>query len=97
MTCLLGAVDEELFMPPTNLAGLRLLYIACKQIARLWLPSHVATTEQWIEQVNAIFIKEKLTYQHRKAANTFYKLWQPWLNTPGLAPSQLVRERLLQL
>lgn len=33
MVCLLGAVDREIFTPPTNIAIIRLLYIARKQIA----------------------------------------------------------------
>lgn len=97
VTCLLGAVDEEFFTPPTNMAVLRLLYIARKQIAHLWLSPHIPTTKQWIEQVNNALIKEKLTYQHRNLVNQFYKIWQPWLNTPGLVPPQLVLDRLLQM
>lgn len=38
--CLLGAVDEEIYIPPVNIAVLRLLYIARKQVARFWLSLH---------------------------------------------------------
>lgn len=90
VTCLLGTVDEGLFTP-NNIAVLGLLNIARKQIARLWLSSHAPMTKYHT------LIKEKLTYQHRNAVIKFYKTWQPWLDTLGLAPSQLVLGRLLQI
>lgn len=47
VTCLLGVVDEEIFTPLENVAVLRLLYIACKQISSLWISLH--NPKQWVD------------------------------------------------
>lgn len=97
VVCLLGALDEEALTPSAHTAVLRLLYIARKLIAQLWITPRVPTGKQWVEQVNKLLIREKLTYQHRKAPRKFYSLWQAWLDVPGLAPHQLIKDRLLQM
>lgn len=94
--CLLGALDEETLTPSAHTAIIRLLYVARKLIARYWITSRVPTRQQWIDQVNKMLIREKLTYQHRKVPRKFYTLWQDWLDIPGLAPHQLVKYRLLE-
>ena len=97
IVCILGAVDEEVYPPPINIAVIRLLYLARKQIARFWLSPHVPTKKQWIDQVNLIIVREHYTYQHRNASKKFNSIWQPWLETPGLAPPRLIMTRLLQM
>ena len=37
---------------------------------------------------------EKLIYQRRGARGKFDSMWAPWLNVPGLAPVDLVYDRL---
>lgn len=95
--CILGAVDDSVYPPPVRAMITRLLYVARKQIARLWMSSRVPTVKQWIDQVNSLLIREKLTFQHRGAGRKFYSVWQAWLDSPGLAPAQLVLDRLLQV
>lgn len=97
LICILGAIDEEIYPPPNNIAIIRLLYLARKLVARFWLSVNVPTKKQWIEQVNYILIREHLTYQHRNASRKFNSIWQPWLNSPGLAPPQLIMHRIFQV
>ena len=96
MVCLLGALELPDLSPNGHTAVLRLLYLARKEIAKLWITPRVPTGAQWVKQANSILIREKLTYQHRGALKKFYSMWQPWLDVPGLGPLQLVRDRLLQ-
>ena len=96
VVCLLGALEIPSLSPNGHTAIIRLLYIARTAIARLWISSRVPTDRQWIEDVNRLLIKEKLTYQHRNALRKFYSMWQPWLDVPGLGPPQLITDRLLQ-
>lgn len=97
LVCILGTIKEEMYPAPFHITIIRLLYVARKQIARLWLSPHSLTVKQWINQVNSLLMREKLTYQHRRAHRKFYFVWQPWLDTPGLAPSQFILDRLLQI
>lgn len=38
---------------------------------------------------------EKYIYQHRGSTKNFEKIWDPWLAIPGLAPVDLIIDRLL--
>lgn len=95
--CLLGALEIPSLTPSSHIAVLRLLFIARKAIARHWITPRIPSGRQWLEQVNRLLIREKLTYQHRNVLKKFYTMWQPWLDTPGLGPTQLVMDRLLQM
>lgn len=97
VVCLLGALELPSLSPNSRVAITRLLYVAQKAIARLWITPRVPTGERWVELVNSLLIREKLTYQHRNVTKTFYSMWQPWLDTPGLGPVQVVKDRLLQM
>lgn len=69
--CLLGALDEETLTPSTHTAIIRLLYVVQKLIAQFWIIPRVPTRQQWIDRVNKMLIREKLTYQHRNAPRKF--------------------------
>lgn len=90
-----GGIDDELVPAPTRIVILRLLYVARKLIAQWWITPRVPTRGQWIDSVNKLLIREKLAYQHRKVPQKFSSIWQPWLDVPGLAPHQLIKDRLL--
>ena len=96
VVCLLGALEVPSLYPNGHTAVIRLLYVARKAIARYWITSRVPTEGQWVEMVNSLLIREKITYQHRNALKKLYSLWQPWLDVPGLGPTQLIMDRLLQ-
>lgn len=76
MMCLLGPLDVETLTPSNHTAILCLLYVARKLIAQLWFTPSASSRQQWIEKVNKLLIREKLTYQHRNAPREFYTLWQ---------------------
>lgn len=80
VVCLLGVLEEESLTPQAHTAVLRLLYIARKLIAQYWIVSRVPTRWQWVELVNKLLIREKLTYQHRNVSRKFYSMWQSWLD-----------------
>lgn len=94
VVCLLVAPDEETLTPSAHTAVLYLLYVARKLIAQFWIVPRVPTRRQWVEQVNKLLIREKLTYQHRNAPRKFYAMWQAWLDVPELAQHQLIKDRL---
>lgn len=89
-------MNEETLDPSAYTAILRLLYVARKLMAQLWIMSRVPTRVQRVEGVNKLLIREKLTYQHRNVPHKFYSMWQVWLDVPGLAPHQLIQDRLLK-
>lgn len=95
MVCLLGGIDDEMLPMPAHTAVLRLLYMARKLIALWWITPRVPTRGKWVDSVNKLLIREKLAYQHRKVPQKFYSIWQAWLDVPGLAPHQLIKDRLL--
>lgn len=92
---LLGMLDEEQYTPHVHTAILRLLFLARKLIARKWLSPVPPTHAEWIREVNDTLVRENLTFQHRGAPQKCNSIWEPWLNTPGLAPLQLVQNRIL--
>lgn len=94
--CLLGALDEETLTPSAHTAILRLLYVARKLIAQLWIIPRVPTRGKWVDNINKLLIREKFTYQHRNIPRKFCSLWKSWLDVLGLAPHQLIKDRLLQ-
>lgn len=53
------------------------------------------TPEEWIAQMGATIRLEKFIFQHRGSGDKFDKLWSPWLDVPGLAPVDLVMDRIL--
>lgn len=89
-TCLLGGLDEELYSPHSYIACIPLFYFAKKLIARLWLSPQPPARAQWIQSVNTILIGGKNTYYHRNSSKKFGNIWQCWLDTPGVPPTQLV-------
>lgn len=93
--CLLGWLDEEQYTPHTYIAILRTLFLARKLIARKWLSITAPTHTEWITSVNDSLIREQLTYKHRGSPQKFESIWEPWLDTPGLAPLRLVQNRIL--
>lgn len=97
VTCLLGDLEKELYSPNTYIALTRLFYLVRKLIARYWLSPQAPMSHQWIQQVNGILIRAKHAYQHRNAYGKFTKIWRKWLETPGVSPLQLIRDRLLQM
>lgn len=73
----------------------RLLFLAHKQIPSFWISPRIPTKQIWLEQGNSILIREKLTYQHKNALHKFYSIWQNWMDTPDLVPTQLILNQLL--
>lgn len=92
ITCILGGLLEEFYLPSTYIALVRLRYLARKMIARYWLSPQVPTSHQWVQQVNKILNHKKNTYQHRNAAQKFSKNWRKWLETLGVPPPPLTTD-----
>lgn len=46
--CLLGWLDEQLYMPHTSIAILRVLFMTRKLIAQKWLSTTSPSYEEWI-------------------------------------------------
>lgn len=93
--CLLGWLDEELYTPHTYRAITRMLFIARKLIAKKWLSVTPPTHAEWVNTINETLLREKLTYQQRGSPAKFERIWDPWLEVPGLAPFQLVQNKIL--
>ena len=73
----------------------RALFQARKLILRHWKDVEPPRLGEWIAQMGCTLRAEKYIYQHRKRGGRFELLWAPWLNSPGLAPLELVLDRLL--
>lgn len=97
LVCLLGALAPKLYQPGVNLIISCLLYLARKLIARYWMASTIPSIKQWIECVNSLLPSEQLAHRHHNAICMSQLVWQGWLDSPGLAPPQLVMDKLLQM
>ena len=91
--CLLGWLDGVGYSPDTLIAILRSLFLARKLIARKWLSAMAPTHTEWIVSVKESLVREQLTYKHRGNLGKFEKIWDPWLNTTGLAPLRPMQGR----
>lgn len=92
--CLLGIVDDLLTEDILRQAIRRALFQARLLILRHWRSTCPPTVQEWITQMGATIRMEKIIYQHRGATQKYEKLWAPWLDTPGLAPIDLIYDRL---
>ena len=93
--CVLGVLDDiQLEDNPRQAIG-RALFQARKLILHHWKASEPPKISEWITQMGAMLRMEKYIYQHRGRRGKFDLLWAPWLDTPGLAPLELVLERIL--
>lgn len=91
--CLLGWLDEELYTPHT--AILRVLFIAGKLIARKCLSALPPTYVEWVTGIYETLLREQLTYKHKGNLTKLENIWDAWLEDLGLAPLQLVQNRIL--
>lgn len=93
--CILNDIETVVQDKHCVTAVTRCLFAARKLVAQRWMASTAPTLVLWIAAVNRVLKLEKYTYQHRGVYAKFEKLWAPWLDVPGLAPLELVRDRLL--
>lgn len=91
--CLLGILDELLIKEHSKQASARALFQA--QIIRHWKATDSPTLKVWIAQMEDTLRLEKYIYQHKGRPHKFNKLWDPWLDSPGLSPVDLVLDRML--
>lgn len=91
--CLLGWLDEELYTSHFAITGV--LFIARKLIAQKWLSNIPPLHKEWVAANNEVLLREELTYTHRGSPIKFERIWDTWLDIPGLAPLQLVQNRIL--
>lgn len=95
LTCILGHVEDLATGDEGKLAIARVLYMARKLIAQHWLDSSPPTIKEFEDKVNWLISMEKGIYLKRGTISKFEKIWSSWLDTPGLAPIQLTRDRVL--
>ena len=93
--CLLGALEEYEWEETDREAIHRVLFQARKLIMVHWRAEAPPTRAEWITNIGTMLRMEKLVYQHRGNAHKFERLWAKWLDVPGLAPVDLVMDRLL--
>ena len=93
--CLLNLLDELEWEPLTREAITRALFMARKLIMRHWISEEPPTVREWITALGSTLRMEKVIYQHRGCSGKFERLWDSWLGTPGLAPDDLVMDRIL--
>lgn len=93
LTCILGHVEDLATGDEGKLAIARVLYMARKRIAQHWLDSCPPTIKEF--EVNWLISLEKGIYLKRGTISKFEKIWFSWLDTLGLAPIQLTRDRAL--
>ena len=95
--CLLGIIDDVPEEEASRLAIARALFQARKLILRHWKSTEPLppTMREWLNQMGDTIRLEKSIYQHRGSVKKFNKFWAPWLDVPGLAPVDLIMERLL--
>lgn len=96
LTCILGFLDEELFIPHAQTVLSRLLYLAHKFILLNWIAPLPPTLKEWHIQVNTTLLRERHILKSRGTPFKFNKLWDPWLQVMGLAPIALVSLQILQ-
>lgn len=80
-----GRPGGGLYHSTCTYRGLTFIIYAWKLIACYCIAPRVPTRRQWVEQVNNMFIRKKLTYQRRNVPLKFYFMLQPWLDVPNLA------------
>lgn len=95
LTCILGHVEDLAIVDEGKIAVARSLYMARKVIALHWLDPLPPTVKEFEEKVNWLISLEKGINLKRGRTTKFEKIWSPWLDTPGLAPLRLVRDRAL--
>lgn len=93
LTCVLGHVEDLATGVEGKIAIARILYMARKVIAQHWLDPHPPTVREFEDKVNWLVSLEKGIYLKRGMTFKFEKIWSNWLDTPGLAPLCLVRDR----
>ena len=69
--------------------------MARKLIMLHWISEMPPTVREWITALGNTLRMEKVIYQHRGCSRKFERLWDLWLGTPGLAPNDLIMDRLL--
>ena len=95
LCCLLGVLEGSIAEETTRVAFARALFQARKLILIHWKSREPPSVKVWVQHVGKTLLMEKYIYQHRGNAGKFFRLWDPWLATPGLSPVELVQERLL--
>lgn len=93
--CLLSILDG--FIPDVHFreAVSRALFQARKLLLQHWISQSPPTIEMWLANMRIPLQYERLIYQSRGNTNWFSKIWGCWLASPGLAPLDLVLNRLL--
>lgn len=62
-----------------------------------WKSEDPSTIWEWIHNTGEVLRMEKLIYQHKGSTLIYERLWAPWLDVLGLAPGDLIMDRLLGL
>lgn len=55
LICLLGYLDPNLYTPPFSDTMQHALFVACKQIALMWISLYPPTLSDWIFFISLIF------------------------------------------
>lgn len=62
-----------------------------------WKSEALPTVGEWIKSIGNMLRMDSFIYHHRGWTLKYEKLWAPWLDVPGLAPVQLIVDRLLRI
>lgn len=92
--CILGILDMIQDVSAREAAA-RALFQAHKLILVHWIFQTIPTLQMLVDQIGITLHYEKLIYLHRGNPFIFEKVWGGWLDTPGLAPVDLVLDGLL--
>lgn len=93
--CILGILDEHITEENPKQAITRALFGARKLILSHWKATEPPTLKEWVTQMRVTLRLEKYIFQHRGCPGKFDPVWSSWLNTAGLAPVDLIQDRIL--
>lgn len=93
--CVLGILEHTVQDKYLREAAARDLFQARLLILRHWIAREPPTSRMWLEQLGNTLRMEKCIYQHRGSSTKFSRVWGVWLSSPGMAPTDLILDRLL--
>lgn len=93
--CILGILEDHITEENPKQAITRALFQTRKLIFRHWKATEPPTLNEWVTQMGVTLRLEKYIFQLRGHPGKFNLVWSPWLNTPGLAPVDLILDRIL--
>lgn len=76
---LLGIIPDGAIPLEMHTMWIKSFYLARKVILQKWTSVDPPTHKQWVEKLNYILKREKLTYEHRGTPQRFDKIWSRWI------------------